>query len=168
MIGKENGLVLLKNLNNMNTLYLIVGIVGSGKSTYVKKLSTSLQASVICPDDIRLELTGDMADQSLNHLIFSKYVPQRIKECLAKGDVIYDATNYNRKNRKDVCTLARSLGAKVVAHIMRTPFEECYKRNAGRTERIVPEFVLDRMVAGYEEPDVNIEKIDEIVNVPLN
>lgn len=151
----------------MNILHITVGIVGSGKSTYVKKLQAETNATVVCPDDIRQELTGDTANQSANGIIFSKHVPERIKTGLAVGDVIYDATNYNRKNRRDICLLAKTLGARIVAHVMQTPFEECYKRNAARSERIVPEFVLDRMVAGYEEPDINIEKIDEIKKVIL-
>lgn len=144
---------------------MTVGIVGSGKSTFVKKLQAETNATVVCPDDIRAEVCGSIADQSKNGYIFTKLVPERIKAGLEKGDVIYDATCYNRKNRRDICILAKSLGATVVAHVLRTPFEECYVRNAARTERVVPEFVLDRMVAGYEEPDKNIEKIDEIRDV---
>ncbi len=106
-----------------------------------------------------------MTDQSKNGLIFTKIIPDRITAGLSSGDVIYDATNYSRKARRDVCTQAKGLGAKVVAHVMTTPFEECYRRNAARAERVVPEFVLDRMVAGYEKVDVNIEKIDEVTEV---
>lgn len=140
--------------------YLMVGIVGSGKSTYVKALQSSTGATVISPDDIRQELTGDMADQSQNHRIFSKVVPDRIRA--AGFDIIYDATNYNRKNRREIIALAKGLGYRVVACVMQTPFDECRRRNAARSERVVPEFVLDRMESGYEAPDKNIEKIDEI------
>ncbi len=149
-------------------VHITVGIVGSGKTTFVKKLQAETNATVVCPDDIRAELSGgDATDQSKNHFIFSRVVPERIKAGLLAGDVIYDATNYNRKNRRDVCILAKSLGATVIAHVIDTPFEECYRRNAARSERIVPEFVLDRMVAGYEAPDKNIEKIDEIRTVTV-
>jgi predicted kinase len=146
------------------TLHMTVGIVGSGKSTFVQKLQSQTNAAVVCPDDIRAELSGDASDQSKNGYIFTKVVPERIKAGLAVGDVIYDATNYNRKNRRDVCILAKSLGAKVVAHVFRTPHDECRRRNAGRS-RVVPDFVIDRQIQGYEEPDKNIEKIDEVCEV---
>src|SRR4051812_16169292 len=113
-------------------VHITVGIVGSGKSTFVKKLQTETNATVVSSDDIRLEVCGDMTDQSKNGLIFTKIIPERIKAGLEKGEVIYDATNYNRKNRRDVCILAKTLGATVVAHVLQTPFEECYRRNAAR------------------------------------
>ena len=141
---------------------MMVGIVGAGKSTYVKTLQAQTNATVVSPDEIRLELCGDMTDQSKNGYIFTKVVPERIKAALEKGEVIYDATNYNRKNRKDVLILASTLGAKVVVHQMTTPFEECIRRNAARSERIVPDFVLERMITGWEAPDKNLEKIHEI------
>jgi predicted kinase len=145
--------------------HLMVGIVGSGKSTYAKNLAVATNATLISSDDIRLEVCGDMTDQSKNGLIFTKIIPERIALGLAAGHVIYDATNYSRKARKDVCKQARELGAKVIAHVLQTPFEECYRRNAARRERVVPEFVLDKMVAGYEDVDTNLEKIDEVIKV---
>ncbi len=147
---------------------MTVGIVGSGKSTFVKKLQLELGCPVVCPDDIRAELSGgNISDQSNNGRIFNTIVPERIKAALATGDVIYDATCYNRKNRRDICTLAKLLGARVVAYELDTPFEECIRRNDARSERVVPDFVLDRMIAGYESPDKNIEKIDEIKSVTV-
>jgi predicted kinase len=148
-----------------HVFHLLVGIVGSGKSTVAKRLVAEHGATLVSSDDIRLEVCGDMTDQSKNGYIFGTVIPDRIKAAVAIGDVVYDATNYSRKSRKDVCLLARSLGCKVVAHVLQTPFEECYRRNKARVERVVPEFVLDRMVSGYEEPDVNIEKIDEVRKV---
>lgn len=137
--------------------------MGSGKSTYGKKLTAETGATLISSDDIRFELTGDMTDQSKNSFIFTKVIPERIKAAKAAGqDVIYDATNYNRKSRRDILILASTLGFNVIAHVMQTPFDECRRRNAARFERVVPEFVLDRMTSGWESPDKNIEKIDEI------
>lgn len=139
---------------------MMVGIVGSGKSTHVSKLQAETGATVISPDEIRKELTGDMSDQSRNGDIFNNIVPLRIVR--AGGDIIYDATNYNRKNRKGILTIAKANGYRVVALVMQTPFDECRRRNAARSERVVPDFVLDRMTSGYEAPDKNIERIDEI------
>lgn len=149
----------------MSTFHFVVGIVGSGKSTYAKKLVAELNATLVSSDDIRLEVCGDMTDQSKNSFIFTRVIPDRITAGLSSGDVVYDATNVSRKARKDVCALAKGLGAKVVAHVLQTPFEECYRRNSARVERVVPDFVIDRQIAAYQEPDCNIEKIDEIKKV---
>lgn len=53
----------------MNTLYIPIGISGSGKTTYGNKLNVS----VVCPDDIRKEITGNISDQSNNSKVFSIY-----------------------------------------------------------------------------------------------
>lgn len=45
-------------------LSLMVGISGSGKSTYANGLKTTLNSTIIEPDAIRLELTGNVEDQS--------------------------------------------------------------------------------------------------------
>lgn len=143
---------------------MMVGIPGSGKSTCVTRLHHALCCEVVCPDTIRFELTGDESNQDKNGVIFSKIVPERIKAALKVGDVIYDAMNYNRKSRKDICILAKSLDAKVIAYVLDTPFDVCIARNAVR-ERVVPDFVFDRVIGGYQAPDINIEKIDEIKSV---
>jgi len=149
----------------ISEFHMLVGIVGSGKSTLCKKLLVDKQATLVSSDDIRLEVCGNMTDQSKNGLIFTKIIPERIKAGLKAGNVVYDATNYNRKSRREWLTLAKSLGARTVVHQMLTPFDECRRRNAARLERVVPDFVIDKMVAGWEAPDMNIEKIDEIILV---
>lgn len=149
----------------MNTLHITVGIVGSGKSTYTTQLSKETGAPVISTDDIRAEVCGgDATDQSKNGYIFRVLIPDRVTKALAVGDAIYDATNYNRQNRKEILNLARSLNARVVAHVFRTPHAECRRRNANRS-RVVPDFVIDKQIAGYEDPDMNLERIHEIREV---
>ena len=147
--------------------YMLIGIVGSGKSTYGKKFAAEIGATYISSDDIRQELTGNITDQSKNGVIFSRVIPDRITAGLSSGDVVYDATNYNMKARKDLLALAKGLGAKTIAIVIDTPFDECRRRNSARTERVVPSFVLDRMIAGYQAPDKNIERIDEIKTVTV-
>ncbi len=147
--------------------HMLVGIVGSGKSTLCKTLVVEKNAVLISSDAIRLEVCGNMTDQSKNGLIFTKIIPERIAAAVKAGsNIVYDATNYNRKSRREMLTLARSHGCKTIAHVMQTPFDECRRRNTARTERVVPEFVLDKMIAGWEAPDKNIEKLDEVILVP--
>jgi protein phosphatase len=140
--------------------YLLVGIPGSGKSTYAKRLAEEIETTLICPDDIRAELCGDITDQSRNHYIFSVVVPERIRA--AKGHIVYDATNYNVKNRRNILKLARSLDFETIVCVMTTSFQECLRRNAAR-QRVVPKHVMDRMIIGYEAPSMVIEQIDKIV-----
>ena len=75
-----------------------IGISGSGKSTLYDNYFKDYQ--LICTDQIRLELTGNISDQSKNSEVFG-IVNERIDDCLKNGiDFYYDATNVNTKFRK--------------------------------------------------------------------
>ena len=79
---------------------MMVGLPGSGKSTYAKQLSEETNAVICSSDTIREELYGDENSQDNNDEVF-KILHSRIKENLKNGkNVIYDATNINSKRRK--------------------------------------------------------------------
>lgn len=89
----------------MNRPYFVmmVGLPGSGKSTYAKELADEMRAIICSSDAIREELCGDENSQDKNEDVF-KILHSRIKECLRKGvNVIYDATNINSKRRRAFC-----------------------------------------------------------------
>ena len=83
----------------MSNLVLPIGISGSGKSyIYNRDYKDYVQVS---PDLIREELTGSISDQSKNKEVF-KLAFERVDEYLNKGqDVFFDATNVNKKQRKN-------------------------------------------------------------------
>lgn len=139
----------------MSTLYTLVGLPGSGKSTYA---SEKKECITVSSDAIRKELFGDEATQGDNAKIFS-IVHERIKEELKKGnDVIFDATNINPRNRKKVFDDDADMN---VAVYFNTPVEECKKRNGSR-ERVVPEYVIDRMAKHMIPPSYE-EGFDDII-----
>jgi len=93
-------------------LILPIGISGSGKSTWINSLDKD-KYTIISPDEIRKELTGDVSDNSRNLEIF-KIVDDRILEALKKGDkVILDATNLNTTFRRLMITNLKSLYPKL-------------------------------------------------------
>lgn len=146
--------------------YLIAGIPGSGKSTYAAHLAAKTGAIIVCPDDLRLEYTGNTSDQSRNHFIFSTLVPCRIVGAKVQGkSCILDATNMTRKNRKGLIALAREQDYVIEAHIMATPIEVCKARNAAR-ERKVPVEVIDRMFRQWVIPTLG-EGFDLVVEVSI-
>ena len=75
-----------------------IGISGSGKSRLYKMRYSDL--TLVSPDLIRKEMTGNISDQSKNHEVFQE-VDRRIKELVAKDEsFFYDATNLNPDLRK--------------------------------------------------------------------
>lgn len=150
-------------LNNSLRFIMLQGLPASGKSTYARRLEQEGYL-LISSDDIRVELTGDMTDQSKNHIIFNDIIPSRIVGAAAsRRDVVYDATSYCRARRKDIIAQAKRCGYKVYVHLLMTPYEECLRRNQAR-ERRVPEHVIDRMHDNWENPSLD-EGIDGIMYI---
>ena len=96
-------------------LYLTVGISASGKSTFTKHISDSIQAIEVNADNIRAEL-GDISDQSNNKKVF-EILNERVNQYLAGGyNVILSNTNLHYFSMEDYCK--KFPYNKVIAFIM--------------------------------------------------
>ena len=135
----------------MTTFIMMVGLVGSGKSTQAQKLSEEYDANIHSSDAIREELSGDINNQDINDVVF-KTLHTRIKEDLRNGkNCIYDATNINYKKRMAFLRELTSIPCEKICVLMATPYQECLKNNANR-ERVVPEEVIERMYKNFNIP----------------
>lgn len=74
--------------NTKPTFVMMVGLPGSGKSTYAKELSNDVDAIICSSDTIRKELCGDINSQDKNEEVF-KVLHNRIKENLKKVEVLF-------------------------------------------------------------------------------
>lgn len=134
----------------MNKVYIMVGVPGSGKSTYAEKLSKETGAVIISSDNIREELYGDAAIQGDNGKVFGMYY-YRAKCLLLEGkDIILDATNLTKKDRKNIYNRFGN-SYHYEAFVCAVPKEVAKERNANR-ERVVPEEVIDRMYDRFTFP----------------
>lgn len=132
-------------------LFVMVGIPGSGKSTFAKRVAEVINGVVISSDDIREEMFGDASIQGDPKVIFAE-VEKRVKENLAKGKHVFlDSTSVKVKNRRESVEKYKDYSSELICVVIDTPFEESVKRNASR-ERVVPEFVLERMRDQYTVP----------------
>ena len=136
---------------NKPEFIMLVGLPGSGKSTFVKRYK---EYKVHSSDDIREELTGDVNRQDINNLVF-KILHNRVKEDLLNGQsVIYDATNLNRKRRKAFLQELNKISCWKYCLLIATPFEVCLERNSQR-DRKVPYDVIERMYKNFDIPWYN-------------
>jgi predicted kinase len=77
---------------NKPTIFITVGLPGSGKSTWMENHKEELDMIIHSSDAIREEF-GNINDQSKNDLVFQT-LHNRVKEDLLNGkNVCYDATN---------------------------------------------------------------------------
>lgn len=144
-------------------LALMVGISGSGKSTFAAGLKTSINATIIEPDAIRLELTGNSSDQSQNEKVFSLAF-HRANGVLRQGkNVVVDATNIDKWSRKKWINIGKTNNAEIVAYVVNTGIELSKRRNSGRS-RVVPTSVIDRQYSRLEFP-TEAEGFDKIVSI---
>ena len=129
----------------------MIGISGSGKSTYANGLKTSLNAELVETDAIRQELTGDAEDQSQNGKVF-EIARKRVNDILAQGkNAIIDATSLSIRDRKDWIEIGRKNDANIRAYFIDTPVSVCKSQNNKRARK-VPEWVIDRQASKLYPP----------------
>lgn len=146
----------------MPNFYMMIGLPGSGKSTFVKEQVNKNSNSVwVSSDDIRKELFGSEEVQDNSSLVFET-MSKRTCEGLKKGcNVYYDATNISARRRKAL--LNRLPKCRKIAYFMSTDYTETLKRNSAR-DRKVPEYVISRMYKNLQIPTLN-EGFDEIITI---
>lgn len=139
----------------MKKVIFSIGIPGSGKSTHLRQLADKYNYHYICPDDIRGEINRDPISQTNMQLVWETAY-MRMQKALNEGlTVVFDSSMANRRDRENFIKIAMGFGAKKVQALsFETAFDVAKERNAGR-ERIVPEYVLDRMqkALDLEPPD---------------
>ncbi len=131
-------------------LILLIGLPGSGKSTFAECLQARPGWRLISTDVIRSHLFGDEAVQG-SWLKVWREVGREFREAvrsIQQGDAnkaIYDATNVVRKSRREAIALARESGFTHLTGIwLNEPLEVCLQRNQQR-DRQVPDAVIERM-----------------------
>ena len=150
-----------------NTLYITVGLPGSGKSTYAKEFIKGKEIEYLSSDSLRAVFGKSEEDQTVTPLVFG-HIKRKVDEFLKDGkNVMVDATSVNRRERSDYINSAKKYGAKVVALVFKMDRQGLIDRNKKRGEqggRVVPTNIIDRMLSKYEDPSFN-EGIDVIINV---
>lgn len=149
----------------MARLIMLIGLPGSGKSTYAKSLLDPEGKVKYCSSDsIRKELYGDENIQGNPQTVF-EHLHKNVNMYLQQGcDVIYDATNVTRKNRRGVINKFNNI-ADIEAHIVWAPYEECVARDSERVKK-VGEDVIRKFLYRWQSPnyDEGFKFIDVIYN----
>lgn len=146
----------------------MVGCSGSGKSTFIEKfLQENPNVVVHGSDKLRGVLGSSEEDQSVNHLVFSTLKYNLNRDLAAGKDVMIDATSLNPKERKDYILAGKRYGAEITAYVLERDKNTLLKNQQKRKSsggRLVPDFVIDKMLAKYVRPSTT-EGFDHIIMV---
>jgi predicted kinase len=164
-------------------LILLIGLPSSGKSTLARQLlAEDSRRRLISTDILRQQLFGSESIQGPWLLIWRQVQIQfkqtvlQISQGIAT-EAIYDATNAQRRHRREVIALARATGFNYITAVwVDTPIWLCLARNKRRASeappqeaRIVPEEVVLRMHRQLRDaPPTLREDLDCLIHHSFN
>lgn len=143
-------------------LVLMIGIPGSGKSTYAKRRFMGKENAYISRDEIRFSMVKEDEEYfSKEKEVFNEYVKQ-VDEALCGNYryVIADATHLNKASRDKLLNRLTNKPKQIVVIYMDTPLMLAIMRNNEREGRaVVPEKVIRNMYDSIQLPTAE-EDID--------
>ncbi|NJK38961.1 MAG: AAA family ATPase [Oscillatoriales cyanobacterium SM2_3_0] len=149
----------------MACLILMIGLPGSGKSFLSQQLIQNHypEYCLTSTDQIRARLFGDEAIQG-HWLQVWQQVEQQFYQGMLYPGLIYDATNTQRRHRREVVDLARTVGFQRIMGIwVNLSLQICLERNQQRS-RQVPEEIILRMARQLQgAPPALSEGFDSLV-----
>ncbi len=149
----------------MAKLYMMIGVPGSGKSTWINSQDWAKDCVLVSTDKL-IELEAGRQGKTYND-VFKSYIDEAtrlmnedIKIAVEAGkDIIWDQTNTSRKSRK--AKLSQVPGYHKIAVVFSVPEKEEWQRRINsRPGKIIPEAVLKAMAEGMQLPTE--DEFDEI------
>lgn len=152
----------------MNKLYIMVGVPGSGKSTWIKNQNWALGMNV-ASTDVWVELYAKLKGKTYSE-VFEEYMPTAVEKMAEhvvwcrdnKLDLIWDQTSTTIKTRaKKIRMLPEYY--KIAVVVKTPPADELMVRLASRPGKLIPLDVVANMVEQLKaEPPTIEEGFDEI------
>jgi len=141
----------------MPTVYMMIGVPGSGKSTWINNQNWAGNCALVSTDKL-IELEAGRQGKTYND-VFNDYIKEAtrimnedVKAAVEAGqDIIWDQTNTSKKSRKS--KLAQVPGYRKVAVVFDVPeTEELKRRLADRPGKNIPWSVMESMINNLEVP----------------
>lgn len=150
----------------MNKLYVLVGVPGSGKSTWVANQEWAKDCAYISTDH-HVERQAEIEGKTYSE-VFKDFMPFAVKMMAADvvkareagKDILWDQTSTTLASRERKFVMLP--GYYKIAVVFRTPDRsELDVRLAGRPGKHIPKKVVDDMIANWDEPTKD-EGFDEV------
>ncbi|WP_299488719.1 ATP-binding protein [Acaryochloris sp. IP29b_bin.137] len=146
--------------------HFLVGIPGSGKTTFAHQLRELIPHSiVISPDQIREQLFGAEIIQG-DWQEISQCISHQIGEAVqSKSSIIYDATNIRASWRRDFLEEYSTLRLKWLCWHLSTPIKVCIHRNQSRSRNVPIDVIIQYAKYLNETPPTESEGFIRLVQV---
>ena len=151
-------------------LWLLVGIPGSGKSTWVREQLDSECKHWISRDAIRFEVVQEdeeyFSKEKKVFGLFASAVQADIDSDFIT-DIYVDATHINEASREKLLRRLKNLeNVNLNAVVFDISLETCLERNAQRTGRAcVPETAIRNMYNNFRNPALDKRQYDNIIEM---
>ena len=154
--------ILVKEIKMTPNLFLIIGVPGSGKSTFIRDYVTyykenNTKVAAISRDDIRFSLLKEGEEYFSHEKEVYKILWESINSALSEGKSVFvDQTSLTKASRRWLLDHVTGYD-KVFAIWIDEKLDTCLERNEFRkgTKRYVPRGIIRRMFVQFEMPSID-------------
>lgn len=155
----------------MKKLYMLVGVPGVGKSTWLATRMFDYNKTVIASTDSYIEKKAEEAGQSYNTM-FNDLIKdattdmnEKITNAIKNNfDIVWDQTNVSASSRKKKLARIPKSYKKIAVVFTPPDADEHARRLANRPGKTISPTVMSDMISKFQIPTVD-EGFDEIVYV---
>lgn len=152
----------------MPDFYMMVGVPGSGKSTWLR--DNFPHPAVYCSTDSIIEMRAQRDGKTYND-VFKEHIDSATRQMedtmrwafSNDVNVVLDQTNLTPKSRARKLS-AVPKGYRKIAVVLSVPEREEWLRRLDRPGKTIPRHVLENMLTTYQPPD-ELEGFDQVINV---
>lgn len=157
----------------MKTVYMLIGLPGTGKSTWIQNIKFDPDTYRVISSDDHIEAEARRQQRTYNDVFrgYIKTATRLMNQDLQKAFddnvkiIFWDQTNLTRKARQPKIRAIPDDYKKVAVYIQ-PHIPEWLRRLRSRTEKTIPTEVLANMVKTLEPPSTD-EGFDQIVTITV-
>jgi predicted kinase len=156
----------------MTTLYVLVGVPGSGKTTWIGHQRYDWDNTVIVSTDRFVDQYAALNRKTYTE-VFQEYMPTAVEKMAQAAIeafrdnkvVVWDQTSTSVSTRAKKLRIAPS-HYKKIAVVFQTPRKDIHDKFLNRPGKEIPKEVINDMIAKFEYPTLE-EGFDKIIDAKL-